>query len=135
MNDKVMKLKRFNPGNTRTIRKGRPIIRFAKKGQISLSATLVHKIGLSEKDSIEFIQDEERPKDWYLIKAKSGNGFSLRKYKSTFDSLLTNSSGMVDKFLESIDKKGVASVGCLVSTKPTEVEGLKLYAIITSSAS
>ena len=129
-----MKLKSFNPGNTRTIRMGKPTIRFAKQGQILLSSTLVQKIGLTENDSIEFIQDEENLGDWYLVKAKPEQGFQLRSYKKS-NGLLANSAGMVLSFLESIGKKNAKSVGCLVATEPTEVEGLELYAIITSSAS
>jgi len=130
-----MKLKRFNPGNTRTIRIGKPTIRFAKQGTITLASTLTKKIGLKENDSIEFIQDEENPRDWYLKKAYKEKGFSLRTYNKSTGALITNSIVMVNKFLESIDKKNAKSVGCLVATEPTEVEGLKLYAIITSSAS
>ena len=129
-----MKLKRFNPGNTRTIRVGKPTIRFAKQGQISLWPNLVQKIGLTEKDHIELIQDEDSPKDWYLVKANTGSGFPLRGYKEA-NGLLTNSAGMANKFIELIGKKGASSVGCLVSVEPSIYEGMKLYAIITSSAS
>lgn len=129
-----MKLKHFNTQNTRAIRRRKPTIRFTKAGLIALSSTLSMNIGLKENDYVEFLQDEEKPKDWYIVKGSAKTGFQLRKYKTNGGQLITNSANLSEKFLESIGKKNITSIACLVATQPTEVEGMKLYAIITSSA-
>lgn len=132
-----MNLKRYNSTNVKTIRFGKPTIRFNKQGQISFSSAIITAMGLKSGDKIELIQDEEKPKDWYVVKCKNDIGFPLREYKSS-NALLTNSSGLVKTFMKSLEPQisnTTKSIGCLVAIIPTIVEKEKLFAIITKSAS
>lgn len=127
-----MKLKRFNPDNSRTAKPGKQTIRFAKQGQITLSKTLVERMDLKPGDKVEMVNDEESPekRDWYVTKAK--DGFSLRKYKNEHHLCFNCSSIseiMVNKF-----SKGKASVGFLVASEPEVIEGEQFFAILASSA-
>ncbi len=125
-----MKIKRFNIENTKCVKIGKPTIRFAKQGQITLSTEAVRKMNIKPGDKIEFIQDEEKPKDWYLKKSKIG--FSTRKYSGS-DALICNASTICRLFMISVEKEGALSVGCFVATVPTSIEGEEMYAILTKS--
>jgi len=132
-----MKLKRFNTTNIRSIRIGKPTVRFNKQGQISFSIAIITAMGLKSGDKIEFIQDEEKPKDWYVVKCKNDNGFTLRDFKGS-NGLVTNSSSLVKTFIKSLEPQfdsSVTSVGCLMALQSTKVENEELFAIITKSAS
>lgn len=52
-----------------------------RSGNISFSRDLVAMIGLHEK-KVVFIQDEDRPQDWYLDVSKDGNAIPVRHSKT-----------------------------------------------------
>ncbi|WP_407512843.1 hypothetical protein, partial [Elizabethkingia miricola] len=65
-----MKLKQFSKTYERS---NRPMIRLNKKtGLFTINGACVEKIGLDpEKDLLQFFQDEDSPKDWYVCLSTS----------------------------------------------------------------
>lgn len=60
-----MKLKKVNiPQTGRT--SSRPILTVSKTGRFSLSPMMREKTGYETGDRLNFHQDEESPKDWYI---------------------------------------------------------------------
>jgi hypothetical protein len=103
-------------------------------GLISFSVGFINKIKLVATARIALIQDEERPKDWYIQVGADDHGFALRK-KDT--AVAFNCVTVARQLLEStelIDKGGNGTVRFLLATDPTVDETLgALYAIITKS--
>lgn len=102
----------------------------AKSGSIVFSFDLVKALQL-DKNRVNFIQDEDRPCDWYIELTESTDAFIIRsKDKSKSDkSSIVQSTVLCRAILTSIGVEGSARV--LVATDPIEKN---LYAILTTSA-
>jgi bifunctional DNA-binding transcriptional regulator/antitoxin component of YhaV-PrlF toxin-antitoxin module len=124
-----MKIKRFTPGNTKGKAHGIASVRVSKSGAITFSKTVKIELDLKSGDKIEFIQSEESPKDWFIT--KSDNGFKLRT-PPTFQVIMLNSSCVANEIFKSVEFKG-RSARFLIATKPTIIDGITCYAIITSN--
>lgn len=76
-----MSFKVYNPKTTVSApRKREAFISVSgKSGMISISIAAGEKMGLSLSSCVEFLQDETKPKDWYLRLHE--NGFLLRQLK------------------------------------------------------
>jgi len=85
-----MKKKVFNQTTIPVIRSSGYWISISpRSGTITFSGDLVRGIGADEK-RLEFVQDEDRPRDWYLDVSNSKDALELREadgryiYQSTF---------------------------------------------------
>lgn len=126
-----MKLKSFNATNTKAVRYGKPTVNVSKSGVFNFSKTASELIMLELTPYIEILQDEERPKDWYVKLSTMEKGFSARKYKEGNN--VTNSAFTARQLLKSIGFTG-NSVSFLIAGKPTKLEGELLWPILTASA-
>jgi hypothetical protein len=129
-----MKLIIYNESNCRSVKIGAATIRIRREsGVIALSKRSIEIIGAKAGDRVYFLQDETRPKDWYIMKTQSIDGFKLREYNKSKGrkALLLNNSATVHKIMESlaITEKTIAFH---IASQATEHEGTNLYAILTS---
>ncbi len=126
-----MKFTKFDKSNMSNVRTGEAIIRFATKGANSISKTAAEGIGLTEKDKVAILQDNDNPEDWYLIKDKE-NGFPLREYSN--GQFCFNCSAMARAIIKAFDLD-TTSVSFKIQTdgqKCDDIKGGQIYLIITS---
>jgi len=123
-----MELEKFNPTNVKTVRTGKPTVRFAKSGQVSLNKFLVELLKIKEGDMVEFAQDKKAPEDWYIKKTKL-DGFVVRNTGKKTIAFAFYASEMFKKIAACVGKTDEISVGFVVGTQPTE----GWYPIFTSS--
>lgn len=104
-----MKLKIID---SKAARKGLVKISFSKAGSISISGSAAEKYGLKSGDSIHILQDEDSPKDFYLVKRDNANGVILRA-NSTGTSLVAGYTSACDAIRNQfgINEKETFSVG------------------------
>ncbi len=127
-----MKIKRFSRENTGQHHIGKPTVHISKTGLISFSRNSVESLNLKQNDRVELIQDEDNPQDWYVVTVENEGGFILRK--GTYGQLLFNSSMVVDLIQKSLPLElRKDSLTFLIASQPEEIEGEKIYAILTSS--
>lgn len=119
----------YNPENcsSRTDRYNKqPRISFLKTGLVILNEAAVHGLNLKSGDKIDLVQDEDRPKDWYLRIRETG--FILRPKDTKHKAILKFASiVLVKKIQSSLGIDHTFSVP--VAIKPSQ----DMYAIITSS--
>lgn len=106
-----------------------------KGGMFGFSARSADVIGLEHGSKVLIIQDEDRPKDWYVAKDHRGGeptGFEVRGKKA--NTLCFNSSYTAQKIKDSLGLNGsVKSMRFLIGTAPVKHDGLELWPIITKS--
>lgn len=129
-----MKLKIFDNTNIQKFGKDYPpSVHIDQSGSIRLSQSFCQKLDIKANDSVVLAQDEEHPKDWYLITGQNGNGFPLRKKSNRQDlcSLNFNCKAITKAILKSINCYE-RSVTLRIATQP--VEGTdNTYCIFTSA--
>jgi len=131
-----MKIKRFNRDTVPPKMPSSPMIRVSASGAMSLSSSAVSLLGLDTGDmpvpanlGIEFIQDEDRPKDWYLVNNVSPVALSYRQNKGA---VIVQNSVIAKTLIKCIDP-GAKSLGMLIGSVPVIHAGEKMWPIITSS--
>ncbi|MFO0386340.1 MAG: hypothetical protein ACK505_06145 [Flavobacteriales bacterium] len=121
-----MKLKVFNQANTATTKStGHFISIQTKNGAICFSKDLSILLDL-DNNKIEFIQDEDKPKDWYLRVSQDENAFDVRIKKA---GTIIQTTTLCRAIVSSLGIDFVGSYRFMVADKPTD----GLYAIITKS--
>jgi hypothetical protein len=121
-----MKRKVFNLENAQGKKTGEFINVNPKSGGITISRDLVKILDI-KKNGILFIQDEDRPQDWYIEISKDSTAFQVRaKNENNF---IIQSTVIARELLTSCSLDAPARF--MVSSTPIE-KGL--YAIITKSA-
>jgi hypothetical protein len=99
-----MKKKVFNKKNTVGLRGG-ALISINPNGYITLSPELVERLSLNKKDvGVEFIQDEDRPTDWYLNVSRGPDAIKLRMHANGGGKL--QSSFLAREMLRSMKLEG-----------------------------
>lgn len=95
-----MKLRQFTKTYERT---QRPMLRFARKsGLVTINKAAVEKIGLNaENHFVQFFQDEDSPKDWY-ISLGSETGFKVRQDKKDCNAAFMNNSALVKELVTTL---------------------------------
>lgn len=137
-----MKRKIFNRENTppKTTRATGFWLRIhPKSGGITFSKDLAVHLELNKNFGVNFIQVEDRPKDWYIEKSKDEAAFRVRVKatpKKTEGNFIIQSTVLAREILTSLNAgtatdERLASTRFLVATEPVEKN---LYAIITKSA-
>lgn len=100
-----------------------------KGGKIVLSAELSEKLGL-KKNRLNFVQDEDRPQDWYLEATSQSDGIEFKADNANGKKLYcAQSTYLVKKILEST---GLQEESFRMIVSETAEGGL--YAIITKSS-
>lgn len=124
-----MKLKSFNAENAASSKYNRlPSVNVGyKSGVLYFNIAAKEAAKLQPGDKIEFLQDEENPKDWYF--SKSDNGLLVRAKNAKGAEI--QSSKLAKEILHSIDvyKPATMRIG-----EPLMLDGKLLFPIITKSA-
>lgn len=98
-----MKLKTFNTTNAQRYTRTEPFVSFMKTGLILISKPAAQLLGVEAGDQIQFLQDTDNPKDWYIEKVKE-DGFTLRR--NAAGGLITNSLPIKKIMFESVGYDG-----------------------------
>jgi len=122
-----MNLKKYDRKDCKHIAPGKPSVHMTNKGVFSLNKAAVQGIGLKKEDKILFVQDELIPKDWYIQKTDSEDGFVLRENQGR---LILNASKIVQNIFKSLEINK-ESAGFRIATEPTEDNGESYFAILT----
>jgi hypothetical protein len=106
-----------------------------KNGSILLSKDLVEGLKLTGQ-RINFIQDEDRPQDWYIEPTKDQTGFELREKKAAagYVSFIIQCQSIRKNILESNKLPIDVAHRVLVAELPVEKITPPIYAILTKSA-
>ena len=131
-----MEFKRFNKNNCFAQRHFEPAISLnLKSGTISFNKGLVELMSLQLGTKIVVLQNEETPKDWFLLITKRDAGFVIRgQVNAKYTTLFFRSRYLVHKMIESIKPDKTGTILCLVAKHPIDNGGEHLWPIITSSA-
>jgi hypothetical protein len=120
----------------------KPIVTMAKSKSFVFNKATVLMLNLKGGTSVEFLQDETKPLDWYIRKVsvtdimKSQNplGYKLRAPKSKKSSGLHFGSGaLYSQFFKSIDFEPTSSYQFLISQDPVVYEGSLCFRILLES--
>jgi hypothetical protein len=125
-----MKLKLFKPTDLEAVVYGKVGITLRTDGVFSFSVALTELMGLKADDKVLIAQDEEKPLDWYILKHEEG--FILRHPGKEKKGVSFSNKRLRKIILEAVlfeDK----TCSFLVAKEPTEIDGVKYWAIITKS--
>ena len=102
-------------------------------GVFSFSKELITETGLKEDDKLNFYQDEENPRDWFLCAEKEGQ-LILRSYakNSSYNTFMANNSDMAKKLRKSLGLLTAKSFKVPVGVV-NEIEGVKYWPLITAA--
>lgn len=114
-----MKLVIYNKENSQPVgqRNGERTLRFNREnGMIYISKSFAAELGIKDIDKVQFANDEENTKDWFICKTDSEQGFSIKYDKGGIR--------FMNKFLSNkiLDEK-----------EPITVDGTKYFKIMLSS--
>ena len=126
-----MKLKAFTPEDLAT--KASPYLTVSKANYFRFNSGLKEQLGLDHGDKVVLSQDEENPKDWYIV-INAPKGFELRQKDEEDKGLLLQSSPLVKVFRESLNLPPESkSIRFRVAQKPAGEDMPGVYAILTSN--
>ena len=127
-----MKFKRYNETTfPKGVNSGTPSISFSKAGTITLNSVAVKALQINDKTRIEFIQDEDRPEDWYILKSSDG-GYTLRQQTEKSTAVMIQNKGLITHIAHELQRS--APFRCLVSVQCVHIDDMELWPIITKSA-
>jgi len=119
-------MKIFNAANTIAGKVSKtPHIAFSSKsGVFRFNKQAVDLMGLKINDQLEFAQDDEKPENWFLTKAKE-NGFELRDKNG----LTFNNSQVAGLIVASLNGKanGAKNHKIKVIAQPVKLEGKEYW--------
>jgi len=98
-----------------------------KSGVFHFSNDFIKESGFKQGDRIDFYQDEDRPKDWYIVQNETGQ-LTLRQ-QALLRGLVFNSQFMAKKIKESIGFDIEKSINLPIGLID---EGNQVYPIITA---
>lgn len=125
-----MNLKKYTRADCKYLTRGKPTVRISKKGFVSFNKTAVQKLAFKPFEKILVIQDQQRPKDWYIQKTDDPDGFELRTYAKT--SMAMNAAKITNLMLDSLGLS--SSTTFRMATEPTVNGDEEYYAILTKIA-
>jgi hypothetical protein len=123
-----MKMNIYNRNtlNSRCFLNKEPYIRFSISNTIHITGIGADVLKVSKGMSVEFIQDADRPKDWYVT--NSANGFKLRQGKSC---LCFNNKALAEKIRKSLNITGKFALK--ICKEPVMEGSYILHALLTSN--
>lgn len=120
-----MKLKIHTPADHIAVSPKLPVISFnPTSGRVSFSQSAIEGLALKNGDKIVLIQDEDRPKDWYL--SKDDKGFTLQESAGTLAIL---NKSLSKEVTDSLGVDGTAKIP--VAIQHQDVDGKRLFALLT----
>jgi hypothetical protein len=130
-----MKLKLFNTNTCPTARRGEAYIRFNRKaGSVVISKVAADAVGITK--SLEILQDEESPIDWYIRASDAAGAFQARRDKNS-QHLIFNAASLSRAVEDSLkgmrDFSDNPSIRISIATKPVEDQP-GLFALLTRGA-
>jgi hypothetical protein len=126
-----MKLVIYNKENSQPIgqRNGERTLRFSREnGIIYISKAFASELGIKDIDKVQFANDEENTKDWFICKTDSEQGFSIKYDKGGIRFM---NKFLSNKILDCAKVKDNASF--LMEKEPITVDGTKYFKIMLSS--
>jgi len=133
-----MNIKRFNKSNLSQREIGKASLYVHSAGNLCINEGTAALLGVTPTSIfyVEFIQDEDNPKDWYIMLSTEDLGLKLRKEKKK-DKYNVNSGVLAKEILKTLPKSAAQTspntASLLISSIPLEHNGLKLFPILTSS--
>lgn len=129
-----MKIKTFDLGPDPNRRVGEPRIRVNTIGVITINTALCELLDLKHGSGVDFHQDLEEPRDWYISRNPQSKN-KVRK-KVRLNVVLFNNVRLAKEMIESTCPDLYSrSISFLVSKKISRIDGVQgdCFAIITSS--
>ncbi len=127
-----MKFKRYNETTfPKGATSGTPNISFSRSGTITLNSVAVNALQINAEERIEFIQDEDNPEDWYILKSSDG-GYTLRQQTEKTTAVMIQNKGLITHIARELGH--AVPFGCLVSVQCVHIDDMELWPIITKSA-
>ncbi len=123
-----MKLRKFNRETCRIRPDGHPYFSVSKGGIIRINREGSKLLQLKSGDKINILQDEERPKDWYVEKTTDELGLIMRDTNKN-SGLVCNASAIAAEMIRSLSLS-LKTTTMRIAPKPAEGE---IYAILTGS--
>ena len=126
-----MKLVIYNKENSQPVgqRNGEMTLRFNREnGMIYISKSFAAELGIKDIDKVQFANDEENTKDWFICKTDSEQGFSIKYDKGGIRFM---NKFLSNKILDCAKVKDNASF--LMEKEPITVDGTKYFKIMLSS--
>ncbi|GAA6343140.1 hypothetical protein I100019A1_08300 [Phocaeicola vulgatus] len=126
-----MKLVIYNKQNSQPVgqRNGERTLRFNREnGMIYISKSFAAELGIKDIDKVQFANDEENTKDWFICKTDSEQGFSIKYDKGGIRFM---NKFLSNKILDCAKVKDNASF--LMEKEPITVDGTKYFKIMLSS--
>lgn len=125
-----MNFNTFNRSNCGNARSGEPTISLTQSGTISFSKAASQALEIEPGALIEFHQDAESLRDWYLTKSTSKEKAFILRGKA--DSVMLASASLVSKIKKSLELNHIeSSIRMPLAINPTEQDDVNYYAIIT----
>lgn len=127
-----MKLKTYNSENLPVSSKSKPTMYINQKsGVFHFNANACERLKLKAGESIEFHQDEENNKDWFI--SKSNSGFAVRNKDKSSDSMgVTFNNTTLAKLLFEKLEYNEQSGTVLIGSEAVKIGKIEYYPIITS---
>lgn len=123
-----MKLKKIEFTPTHAKKGGPPALRVAKGGVFSFNKSLMEHLKLKAGSGVDFFQDEEEKKDWYI--RLDPNSKNKVRAKKDAPGVIFNNAQLAQHFLESAEVNE-ESYSFPVCKEPTKVGKELYYAVIT----
>ncbi|MDP1708275.1 MAG: hypothetical protein Q8L89_04330 [Gammaproteobacteria bacterium] len=128
----TMNLKAFNTLNTVSAgRSGQAVISISKAGVFTLSKPAAELLKVQEKDRIILQQDQDSPKDWYVMRDDEGDGFPLRQGYDA-KGLMFNSAELRRVMLASLGKDATITKGVRLPMGNNPISG-HIWPIMTAA--
>jgi hypothetical protein len=130
-----MKIKIYNTLNSKNIILGKNTLRVNERGGLfSFSKITAETIGIVPKDRILFIQNEEKPEDFYIVKDNEKDGFEVRaKNVASGSSYSFNSCILATRLLDKgVDVKHVVKLNrseTFIIGEKIDIEGFSAYPV------
>ena len=127
-----MNLKRYNKETLPSrIAVGVPTLRINKNGNIVFNKPLAEKLELTETSKIELVQDQYKPKEWYIAVNDSEASLSIKVNKSQAGFAIQNTA-LAQLFIAAIDNEQ-KFIQMNVAPVAVVIQDEQLWPIITAS--
>ena len=128
-----MRFRKFNASNTGRYHRLTPTITFHRDGRATINGEAQQLLSPDRSlEAIEFVQDAERPKDWYIRAASVDKGFVLRANSRGGRSKKLTAIRFVNHIMDTLETPDNV-IYYRVAQQPTTIEDEAWYAILTAN--
>lgn len=129
-----MRYRKFNAQNTGRYHRLTPTMTFHRRGRATINGEAQRLLSPDRSlQAIEFIQDAERPKDWYIRAASTNEGFILRSNSRGGRSKKISAIRFVNHVMDTLEIT-TDVVYYRVATQPSIIEDEEWFAILTANS-